>query len=135
MTSPNSLVRKILDEFPMSDGIEKTREMEDLEWEYIDEATRKPKDIRILMLEALSTQPTQRDAANSLDLFPPTFSHWLRKLGISVEALATQPTQRDAANSLDLFPPTFSHWLRKLGISGQARKIREIKRAEKLRTA
>jgi len=101
MTSPNSLVRKILDEFPMSDGIEKTREMEDLEWEYIDEATRKPKDIRILMLEAL----------------------------------ATQPTQRDAANSLDLFPPTFSHWLRKLGISGQARKIREIKRAEKLRTA
>lgn len=87
LESKNPLVAEVITDHPLHFDIEKTRDMEDLEFEY-------GKDLRILMLEALADQDTQRQAANSLDMFPPTFSHWLRKLGIVPQARAIRRAKK-----------------------------------------
>ena len=100
MTSTNPTVAELLTYMPLINTCEKTADMEDMEWEYAGNvgvdvgAVPKPKDIRILMLEALASNVTQRDAANSLNMFPPTFSHWLRKLGIIAQAREIRKIKR-----------------------------------------
>lgn len=47
--------------------------------------------IHELIVDALRAHDSDRDAANSLDMFPPTFSHWIARcnlVGIAAEIRA-----------------------------------------------
>jgi hypothetical protein len=52
-------------------------------------------EIHELILDALQKYPTDRRAANSLDLFPSTFSYWIIRCGLSEDAEIIRK-QRDA---------------------------------------
>jgi hypothetical protein len=43
-------------------------------------------EIHDLILDALQTHTTDRFAANSLNLFPSTFSYWIVRCGLSEDA-------------------------------------------------
>lgn len=38
--------------------------------------------IHELIIDALRTYDSDRDAANSINMFPPTFSHWIARCNI-----------------------------------------------------
>lgn len=68
--------------------IAKTHDMIAIERQHNDE------DIRDIIIDALKSNDRDRDAADDLDIYASTLSHWIAKLGLTFEAEAIRLERR-----------------------------------------